>query len=254
MNYSIHTINETTWMIAEYNETTSVYMYLLEGDEKAMLIDTGYGCIPLDEIVEGLTDKPVEVYLTHGHVDHIGGTGFFSPVYMKEADKGVYRMHSGRGLRNFFIPEDMGQSKDPREETLALTMESIELGNREVTVVPTPGHSAGSVCFYDKKNRWLFTGDTCCKADVLLNIPFAEPLEVYRDSVDRMIKLDLDLTWPGHHSYPVGKEIVCQFKEAADRILAGNMTGVSELQGDQRTIRYAYKDIAILCKDEGERK
>lgn len=254
MKHSIYTINESTWMIAEYNDTTSVYMYLLEGEEKAMLIDTGYGCIPLDEIVKGLTDKPVEVYLTHGHVDHIGGTVFFVPAYMREEDRDVYKMHSGRGLRNFFIPDEMKESKDPREETIALTKESIELGNREITVLFTPGHSAGSVCFYDKKNRWLFTGDTCCKADVLLNIPFAVPLDVYRDSIDRLLTIDFEKTWPGHHSFPVEKEIVCQFKEAADNILAGNMTGVSELQGDQKTIRYAYKDIAILCKDEGEKK
>ena len=50
-----------------------VYSYLVEGDERAVLLDTGCGLGDLKAYVESLTDKPYEVVLTHGHVDHAGG-------------------------------------------------------------------------------------------------------------------------------------------------------------------------------------
>ena len=74
MNYHIEKLNEQTWLIEEYSNTASAYMYLLTGREKALLIDTGFGTIPLKSICEELTVLQVTVALTHGHVDHIEGT------------------------------------------------------------------------------------------------------------------------------------------------------------------------------------
>ena len=67
------------------------FMFLIVGEEKAMLIDTGYGEGNLREIVEGITDKPVMVVDTHGHFDHIGAVDavcekYGVPVYIHEAD------------------------------------------------------------------------------------------------------------------------------------------------------------------------
>ena len=67
MNYHIEKLNEQTWLIEEYSNTASAYMYLLTGREKALLIDTGFGTIPLKSICEELTVLPVTVALTHGH-------------------------------------------------------------------------------------------------------------------------------------------------------------------------------------------
>ena len=94
MEYRIKAIDESTWQIEEYNENASVYMYLLAGKKKAILIDTGFGTIDLKKIVQSLTSLPVEVILTHGHADHIGGTSFFERVYLNEKDRQVYQQHS----------------------------------------------------------------------------------------------------------------------------------------------------------------
>lgn len=59
-----------TWCIDEYGMDA---MFLLEGDEKALLIDTGTGVFDIPELVRQLTNKPVMVALTHGHIDHAGG-------------------------------------------------------------------------------------------------------------------------------------------------------------------------------------
>ena len=66
MQYRTEQLDQHTWLIEEYNETSSVYMYLLEGEREALLIDTGNGTIPLEEICRELTGLPVTVALTHG--------------------------------------------------------------------------------------------------------------------------------------------------------------------------------------------
>lgn len=65
-------------------------MYLVEGTEKAVLIDTGSGIGSLKACVEQLTDKPVIVLVTHGHVDHAMGAAEFENVYMSHEDDYIY--------------------------------------------------------------------------------------------------------------------------------------------------------------------
>ena len=65
-------------------------MYLVEGRDQAALIDTGSGLGFLKAYVEKLTDKPILVLLTHGHVDHAMGAGEFETVYMNRADDYIY--------------------------------------------------------------------------------------------------------------------------------------------------------------------
>ena len=175
MNYRIEKLNEQTWLIEEYSNTASAYMYLLTGKERALLIDTGFGTIPLKSICEELTVLPVIVALTHGHVDHIGGTGAFEEVWLAKEDKELYEAHSREDVRHIFTQDELL----PVKENCSYFEDEMvfEIGDRPVRVVRTPGHSVGSVCFLDEKNRWMFTGDTCCKAHVLLQMEFAAPMQ-----------------------------------------------------------------------------
>lgn len=92
-----------TWLIEENPGTgAAVYMYLLEGTHEALLIDTGYGSFPLKETVRELTDLPVTVILTHGHLDHIGGSAAFDRVLLHEGDGECYRLHAGKKERELF--------------------------------------------------------------------------------------------------------------------------------------------------------
>ena len=81
----------------------SDYMYLVAGEEKAALIDTGMGFPGLRQLVERLTDKPVIVLNTHGHLNHIGGNDEFDCIYLHPDDLAVYVEHGMESYRSGVI-------------------------------------------------------------------------------------------------------------------------------------------------------
>ena len=75
------------------------FMYLIEGSKAAVLIDTGCGFYSLKNCIHNLTNKPLKVLITHGHVDHAMGANEFEEIYLNHKDKSVYQLHSEKGFR-----------------------------------------------------------------------------------------------------------------------------------------------------------
>ena len=123
------------------------------------------------------------------------------------------------------------------------------LGNRTVEVIPTPGHTAGSVCFLDRENRMLFSGDTICEWGILLHLKGEScSAETYMESVERLIKHEneFDTIWPGHHGYPVDKKYLREYLECAKSI-TGNTAVYKKVKG---RIIAVYKDIVISVPEK----
>ena len=153
-------------------------MYLVEGADKAVLIDTGVGVGDLKSVVAGLTDKPVTVLLTHGHVDHALGAAGFNDVRMSPLDKGVYAEHCDFGGRKGYVMGSAMQGGDPAlvasvtdadylepraaEDFAPLAAgDTFDLGGVTVEVHRGAGHTPGSLTMLIPEWRVLLLGDAC---------------------------------------------------------------------------------------------
>lgn len=257
MNYKVEKIDEGTWVIKEGEGPASAYMYLLCGSEKAALLDTGFGFIPVDKICAELTSLPIEVILTHAHFDHIGSSGLFEKVYMSVLDENIFKKHADDSLRSRFSKAELNPVA---KKTCPLPENGIfDLGGRSLKIIETPGHTPGSICILDESRRLLFTGDICCKAHVLLQmyneafdneadkLGLDEILDIYEKSVLKLLSLrdKYDITWPCHHSIPVKIDILEDLLEATKLLKKGELE-VKEVEVPNGSFNLAsYKEIGI---------
>lgn len=85
--FTVERIDNQTFAISEYKHWEETHCYLLCGQEKALLIDTGLGVSDIRKIVDSLTGLPVLVATTHVHWDHIGGHRYFENIAVHELEK-----------------------------------------------------------------------------------------------------------------------------------------------------------------------
>ncbi len=211
------------YLTAEYREKTWVIcesflddMFLLEGEDAALLIDTGTGIGDLKGYVETLTDKPVTVVLTHGHVDHAGGVRQFDKVWVHsddfeavrtltvEARRGYAANFLGSLPRNIekpsFALEDITDYSRDLPELLPLEDGHVfDLGGRKVEVIHTPGHTPGEVVLIDHGARILFSGDAA-NPNLLMNFPNCPPIETALRALLRVQarESEFDANFNGH--------------------------------------------------------
>ncbi|MCD7746542.1 MAG: MBL fold metallo-hydrolase [Lachnospiraceae bacterium] len=147
--------------------------YLVEGDDRAALIDTGSGFGSLRQVVDQLTDKPLIVLLTHGHTDHAMGCGEFMDCdkYLSHVDEYIYDLHGDDKFRH----EGMALAEDGvvvTEEDYIPTIpfssyrdlkegDRFDLGGESIEIYELPGHTKGSVVMLLKNERMLLLGDAC---------------------------------------------------------------------------------------------
>ena len=141
-------------------------MYLVEGEDKAALIDTGSGFGSLKQTVEKLTDKPVIVLLTHGHVDHAMGAGEFETVYMNHNDDDIFKKHGEASIRWDSLrmseeyaevaPADYIPTADAARFYTLKEGDRFDLGGCTLSAYACYGHTCGSMVFFWRKNGYCF--------------------------------------------------------------------------------------------------
>lgn len=137
------------------------YLIACLDTNKAAIID--YGGFNLSEVDDFLNKNNLHLeflLLTHGHVDHISGANDLQklkhmPIYMHKGDEFLVNM-----LEQQLILYDMPPAKPPEKVNYVKNGEIIKLGNIEIRVLATPGHSLGSVCYYIPTESKVFVGDT----------------------------------------------------------------------------------------------
>jgi len=150
----VHRYNADTFILRENLCATyeAPFIYLLIGKTKALLIDTGAVAdakiMPLAQTVISLLENrgsrlPLMVVHTHGHLDHRSGDDQFRVLPDVEiVPTDLESVKSRLGIANW--PNGMGQ---------------IDLGDRVIDVIPTPGHYPSHVAYYDRQTGLFFSGD-----------------------------------------------------------------------------------------------
>lgn len=208
-------------------------MYLVEGHERAALLDTGSGFGRLRSCVEKLTDKPVIALLTHGHTDHALGAAEFDEVYMNPLDAAVYAKHSAMDFRArsgamwqafSLLRSDQILPPMPFEKMRPLHAgDTFGLGGVSVECFACPGHTPGSLVFLIREERMLLLGDACNDRTFLFD-GFAASVKDYRAALialDEQTAGAYDRVLLSHGDGEGVPDMLRRVIEVCDDILAG---------------------------------
>ena len=201
-SYEVVELENGGWRI----EDGGVRTFLFAGEEKALLVDTGFGNGNIKELAETLTDKPIMLVNTHADGDHVGCNALFDKAYMHPAEFPYY------------------YETLPRSAETAPLWEGdvIDIGGRKFEVVLIPGHTPGSIALLDRENRFIITGDSVGLGIFMFGN--MRSLRAHRESMRKLLKMSdsFDAVYPSHGPLPAGVDLIEKVIESATRILAGD--------------------------------
>lgn len=228
--FTIEKIDGSTSVISEYKHWEETHCYVLNGSKRCLLIDTGLGVEDIWAEVQMLTDKPITVVTTHVHYDHFGGHKYFSDFYVHEAEtewiNGGFPL-TIQQVRDFLTEKPCDFPKDFDVSNYHLFTgtptrvlrdgDTIELGDRTIEVLHTPGHSPGHMCFFERDKGYLYTGDLIYMGELFAYYPSTDPV-AYMHSIERLLPLPVKRILPAHHSLDVPTSIIRDMYEAFSEI------------------------------------
>ena len=177
------------------------YLLIDEGSREAAIVDAGWYNEAIADVIKENNVKLKYVLLTHGHFDHILG------VYGLQKEEGAKVVIHESDAEHLLDPKKSlceGNFPEPQHPVTAdITVKDgdvIMLGNEEIKVMSTPGHTNGSVCYILEKDRVIISGDTLfCMTAGRTDFPDGSD-EKMIESLKRLIALDGDYTvLPGHN-------------------------------------------------------
>ncbi len=185
------------------SERPGSHVYLIKGEAKNVLIDTGVAAnFPLlkDSLAE-VKLKPKDIHLiilTHEHFDHIGASSYFYGKSLLAA----HRLAANKiQIQDEFVV--MGKYFDRhaqsfRADLCLLGDTVVELGNYRLRIFHTPGHCSGCICIYEPDHKLLFTGDTVLAGGAISGVFASGSISDYLTSLQLLSGLQVEEMYPGH--------------------------------------------------------
>lgn len=236
--FEVYEITTNLFVCCEPRHYKNTIINLVIGRDKAAVIDTGCGIGNLRKVVEQLTNKPLMVINTHTHTDHLCSNRQFSEIAMfdhpsshRVAEKGVSHQTVQTEIlaENLVIkpwPQDFdpnGFSLPPFPVSRWLTDgDRIDLGNRDLEVIHTPGEAADHICLLDRTERMLFCGDILLHGPVWTHLEGGSLKELIM-SYQRLMGYfdDFDYLMPGHNEPWINKNLLPESLTAAEKVASG---------------------------------
>jgi glyoxylase-like metal-dependent hydrolase (beta-lactamase superfamily II) len=235
---NVYRISEPLGAIEPRAGITTANMYLVVGQDRAVLIDSGMGIGEVATEIGKLTSQPCAVLNTHYHWDHIGANSLFSEcaihedeveLVAQEQDVSFVREAMQSSAARAVLPAHFDPAQYrviPRPATRVLRdQDKIDLGGRELRVLHTPGHSPGHVVYLDEASGILFTGDTAYQGPLFACFEGSNPVD-FAQSVRRLSRLPrVRLICPGHDDVIATQDWLNDLAECVEAAVSGRAVG-----------------------------
>lgn len=253
--FEVRDLGDGIQLIAEPGHANS---FLVTGTTAALLFDTGLGIAPIGDVVRELTDLPLLVVNSHDHLDHRGGNASLlshsdlidiaaHPIarhdevddeFLRTYERAMtavyadYLRYLELDAQSFFVSSSLPRMRELPDlsgwRVLAVQPtreladgELIDLGDRVLRVLHTPGHAPDAICLYDETTGALFAGDTVLAAAFWLHGDDAD-LTAFAASTARLAELDPKRVLVAHNLlYELPGSSVAAVAEAATLVLQG---------------------------------
>ncbi len=245
--------------IYEPHQAEETIGYLIVGEKRALLFDTGMGISDVKNLTAELTKLPIIVLNSHTHDDHVGGNWEFDTVHGMDT---AFTRTNAKGSREDAqaeITQDqicgtLPAGFDPKAYAtkpwkIAAYIhdgEKLDLGGRTIEVIATPGHTPDAISLIDRANGLLFTGDTYYPAPIWLYRPETD-LDAYAKSIRKLAALTPQVRLVlGAHNIPVAEpSVLPRLVTAFDAVRAGKAKPEPESPGK---VLYKVDGFAFLIK------
>lgn len=261
--FDVYEVFEDIYALYEPGNFQEVISYLILGNNRAMLFDTGMGIGDIKAVVTKLTELPIFVVNSHSHFDHIGDNHRFEEGYILDTYPSRYRMLNGLKHEDVFNhisgdsnARELPQGFNPDEYEIKPCPEwnfiqdgaIFDLGGKSFVVHSTPGHSPDSICLEYKEKKILFTGDTFYPATLYAHIQYEDGMnsefETYRKTMRYLSDNFSDYTLLTSHNEPIreGSELT-KVANAFDLIKEGEADFIIDEEGLKK---YTFDTFCIV--------
>ena len=258
--FLVYKLENDVFAIYEPRQWQEVISYLILGKEKALLFDTGNGIGKISEVVNELTSLPVLVINSHTHFDHIGGNSEFNDILAMDMD---YTKNNSGGYSNKLVREEVSKEAlcgalphninpatyhTPNFKVKKFIMDGykIDLGDRILEVISTPGHTPDAISILDSNLGLLWVGDLYYDGPIWLFVPESD-LNAYYQSVERLCNIvpHLKILHPAHNGPIADPESLYLLRNALINIQNGTINGDAISGG--RT-EYYFEGFSLIMK------
>lgn len=222
-------IDDTTWRI----EDSYVRFFLLVGEKKAALIDSGINSKDAKSIAQSLTDLPIMLINTHGDGDHVSGTGSFDEIHMGPED------YYNKNMQEMFPDTKLIEVNDG---------DIIDLGNRTLEAVKIPGHTKGSIAYIDVEKRYLYSGDSVQDGFIFMFGSHRNPDDFEKSLIKLMGKTEcFDLILPSHATPELKPDYIEKVLKSWRRVRLGEVEYTSATLHDTQVKAYDAEYCGFYC-------
>lgn len=188
-------MNVLTITVGAFQENS--YLVVDEESQHAVIVDPGGEPLRLIGEIERSTATLDAIWITHAHVDHVGAIASVKerwnvPVYLHPADKRLYEA-AGRQAEVYGLPFE----EPPTPDKEFVDGQKLQVGNAEMSVMHTPGHSPGHVVIHG--NGIALVGDCLFAGSIgRTDLPMSNPQQL-SESLKKIASLPPEtVVYPGH--------------------------------------------------------